>query len=204
MARISEVDYEAIPGQASQMRSQGQALNNEMTTAYQSVAEMHNSWYGQRYNALVKEFNNLIPTVNEMLKLVVQEIPFALETIANNYSMADRGSNVTGANQTPPNNIAELGISNDVGMRFLTNEVTSVKNNVSTNFKNSVEKMNEIESTYNTIQWQSEAADAFKAKFTKLKSQIISSFENINSQFSTLMEQTLSDIQATENANTVQ
>ena len=88
-------------------------------------------------------------------------------------------------------------------MRFLTSEVTTVKNNVSTNFKNSVEKMNEIESTYNTIQWQSEAAEAFRAKFTKLKGEIISSFENINSQFTTLMEQTLSDIQATENANTV-
>ena len=81
MARISEVDYEAIPGQAAQMRSLGQALNSEMTTAYQSVAAMHESWYGIRYNALVKEFNNLIPIINEMLKLVVQEIPFALETI---------------------------------------------------------------------------------------------------------------------------
>ena len=63
MARIINVDYEAIPAQAQQMRTYGQDLNNELTTAYQSIADMHNSWYGQRYNALVKEFNNIIPQI---------------------------------------------------------------------------------------------------------------------------------------------
>lgn len=204
MAKIMNVDYEAMPGQAGQMRAHGEALNAEMTTAYKSIADMHNVWYGQRYNALVKEFNTLAPKINELLELVVGEIPFALETIANNYSQADKGSNACSANKTAPNKIAELAISSDVGMKFLTADVTTTKTNVSNNFKNAKEKMNTIESVYNGIQWQSEAADAFKAKFTRLKSEIISAFENIDSQFTTLMEQTLSDIQATENANTVQ
>lgn len=204
MARIMNVDYEAIPGQAQQMRAYGQELNNEMTTAYQSIADMHNAWYGKRYNSLVKEFNNIIPQINELLQLVVGEIPYALETIANNYSQADRGSNVTGANNTSPNKISEIAISNDVGMKFLTSEVSSTQSKVSTNFKNAKEKMNTIESTYATIQWESEAAEAFEAKFKQLKSQIVSAFDNIESQFTTLMNQTQEDIEATENANTVQ
>ena len=33
MAKISTVDYEAIPGKASQIRSLGQEINKEMTSA---------------------------------------------------------------------------------------------------------------------------------------------------------------------------
>ena len=83
MAKIDHVDYEAMPRQAKAMREYALELNNELRTAYSNVGEMHNSWYGVRYNELVKDFNELIPQVNDLLKLVVTEIPFAVETIAN-------------------------------------------------------------------------------------------------------------------------
>lgn len=204
MANITNVDYAAIPAQAQQMRTAGQELNSELITAYQSIANMHNCWYGKRYNELVKEFNTLIPKINELLELVVGEIPFALETVANNYSQVDQGSNVTSAVKTAPKKISDLLISNDVGMKFVTSEVGTIKTNVSNNFKKTRDKMNTIEASFGRIQWKSEASEAFASKFKKLKSDIVSAFENIDSQFTTLMEQTLSDIQATESANTVQ
>ena len=204
MARIMNVDYEAIPGKAQQMRSQGEELNTELTTAYQSIADMHNAWYGKRYNELVKSFNNIIPQVNEMLQLVVGDIPFALETVANNYSQADKGSNVTSANNTAPKKITDLAISNDVGMKFLTSEVSSTQSKVSTNFKNAVEKMSAIESTYSQVQWQSEASEAFAAKFQKLKNEIVTAFNDIETQFTQLMNQAQEDVQSAETANTVQ
>lgn len=204
MANIMNVDYEAIPAQAQQIRTYGEQLNAELTTAYNSISNMHNSWYGNRYNMLVKEFNNIIPEVNTLLDIVVGEIPFALETIANNYSQADRGSNVTSACKTAPKKISELAISNDVGMKFVTSEVSATQSNVTNNFNKSKDLMNTIESAYGRIQWKSEAAEAFATKFRKIKNDIVASFENINSQFATLMNQTLEDIQATENANTVQ
>lgn len=203
MAKITNVDYAAIPAQAQQMRTLGQELNTELATAYKSITNMHNCWYGKRYNELVKEFNKIVPEINELLELVVGEIPFALETIANNYSQADQGSNVTSTSKTAPNKIGELTITNDVGMKFITSEVESVKTNVSNNFKKAKDKMNTIESAYGRIQWQSEASEAFAAKFKKLKTEIVTAFENIDSQFTNLMNQTLSDIQATEDANTV-
>ena len=203
MANIQNVDYEALPGKAGQMRSHGQELNNKLTDVYQKVTDMHNVWYGERYNSLVKEFNHIIPQLNELLDLVVGEIPFALETIANNYSQADKGSNVTGASKTAPKKISSLAISNDVGMKFLTSEVNTVQNKVSNNFNNARDKMNTIESAYARIQWQSEASEAFAARFKKLKNEIVNAFENLNQQFVSLMKQTQEDIQATENANTV-
>lgn len=204
MAKIMTVDYEAIPGQARQMRQNGMELNNELTTAYESITEMHNNWYGKRYNALVTEFNKIIPQLNELLVLVVGQIPFTLETVANNYSQADRGQNATSAVNEAPKKVAEINLSTDVGMKFLTSEVTATQESVSSNFSKAVELMNTIESIYNSITWQSEAADAFKAQFTKLKNQIVQAFEDLKSQFTTLMNQTKDDIQATETANTVQ
>ena len=204
MANIIKVDYEAIPRQAMSMRTNGKEINTELTNAYKSVENMHNSWYGQRYNALVQEFNKIIPSINELLELVVDQIPYTLETVANNYALADKGAGVTKAAKETPQKLANLPVPNDVGMKFVTAEVASVQNSVTKNFQNAAEKMNVIESEFAKITWQSEAADAFRARFKKLKGDIVTSFENLNTQFTKLMNQTKDDIQKTENANTVQ
>ena len=64
--------------------------------------------------------------------------------------------------------------------------------------------MNKIESEYNRVDWQSEASESFKARFEKLKNDILSAFDNINNEFSKLMTQTQEDIENTEKSNTVQ
>ena len=204
MAKIDHVDYEAMPRQAKAMREYALELNNELRTAYSNVGEMHNSWSGVRYNELVKDFNELIPQVNDLLKLVVTEIPFAVETIANNYAQADKGQNVTSAEETSANNIENLPITNDVGMRFMTAEVANTQRSVSEKFDASKELMNKIEAEYNRVEWQSEASESFKARFNKLKNDILMAFDNINNEFSKLMTQTQQDIETTEKANTVQ
>ena len=204
MAKIDHVDYEAMPRQAKAMREYALELNNELRTAYSNVGEMHNSWYGVRYNELVKDFNELIPQINDLLKLVVTEIPFAVETVANNYAQADKGQNVTSAEETSANNIENLPITNDVGMRFMTAEVANTQRSVSEKFDASKELMNKIEAEYNRVEWQSEASESFKARFNKLKNDILMAFDNINNEFSKLMTQTQQDIETTEKANTVQ
>ncbi len=204
MAQIMNVDYEAMPNQAKQMREYAKELNSTLKVAYSNVQEMHNSWYGMRYNELVKDFNELSPKLNKLLDLVVKEIPFALETIANNYAQADRGQNVTSAEETVPNIIEELPIMNDVGMRFITNDVANTQRIISEKFEASKDLMNKIEAEYAKVQWQSEASDSFKSRFAQLKSEIMASFDNINTQFVNLMNQTQQDIETTEKANTVQ
>ena len=204
MAEIDKVDYEAMPERARNIREYALELNSEMRNVYSKVGEMHNSWYGVRYNELVKDFNELIPQVNDLLKLVVTEIPFAVETIANNYAQADKGQNVTSAEETSANNIENLPITNDVGMRFMTAEVANTQRSVSEKFDASKELMNKIEAEYNRVEWQSEASESFKARFNKLKNDILMAFDNINNEFSKLMTQTQQDIETTEKANTVQ
>lgn len=204
MAKIQNVDYEAMPRNAKQMRSYGQQLNTEVTNAYNSVRDMRSSWYGKRYNELVKHFNNMIPQINEMLQLVVTDIPVTLEKVANNYSQADRGSNATTVENTTPRKITNIEIHNDVGMKFITANVQQVQTKVSNNFKNAKDQMNKISTEYNKVKWTSEASDAFKNKFNKLKTNITKSFEEIEQTFSKLMNQAKEDVQKSETANTVQ
>lgn len=198
------VDYEAIPAQSKQMRATGEQLNSEFTKIYRNIAEMHNSWYGKRYNELVVAFNNMIPQVNEILTLVVSEIPYTLEIVANNYSKADRGQNVTTAVKEPIKRINNVFVPNDVGMKFVTENVSALKNNISTSLKNAKEQMKMIDTQFAKLDWKSDAAMAFKTQFVKLKDEVISSFDNIEIHFTKLMNQTIQDMQATENANTVQ
>ena len=203
MAKILNVDYEQMPVKAGKMRETGVALNAEMTSAYASIANMHSSWYGRRYNDLVTTFNEFAPIVNNMLTLVVKTVPFALETVANNYSQADRGENIRAAVETEPNRIQELAIHSDVGMRFLSSEVSSVQSQVQKNFQSALEKLETIQAVFNEIQWESEAATAFRTEFSSLKGQISNGIAKINTEFKNLMEQAQTDIQNAESANTV-
>ena len=204
MARIDRVDYVAMPGQAKKMREYALELNSELKAAYSNVAEMHNAWYGIRYNELVKDFNGLVEQINELLDLVVTKVPFTIETIANNYSKADKDQNVVSAEETAVNKIEELEITNDVGMRFMTEDVENTQRTISEKFEQSKELMNKIQAEYDRVDWESEASEAFKEKIKELKDSITMAFDNINDQFIKLMTKTQQDIENTEKANTVQ
>ena len=145
MANIGKVDYEQMPKQANEMRGYGKNLNSEMTKAYASIAQMHESWYGKRYNELVKAFNEMIPSINAMLTLVVKDIPCTLETVANNYAQFDIGTKVTAVNNEGPSKIVDIAISNDIGMKFITSNVSSIQESVSRNFSIAKEQMNNFE-----------------------------------------------------------
>lgn len=203
MAKVEYVDYSDLALKAKDIRSHAETLNKELTNAYKSVIDMHKSWYGDRYNVLAKDFNELAPSINEMLKITVKEIPFALETVANNFSQADKGTNTTSAQQTAEVKMENIPTPNDVGMRFISAEVSTTRDSVKNNFKKAIIEMDSIESTYNKISWKSESAEAFRAKFTKLKKQISDDIQNINTQFDKCMKQALDDLENTENKNTV-
>ena len=144
MAEIDKVDYEAMPERARNIREYALELNSEMRNVYSKVGEMHNSWYGVRYNELVKDFNDMTQSVNEMLELVVTEIPFALENIANNYAGTDKGQGVTSAEETQANKVENLPILNDVGMRFITADVANTQREVAAKFDKLKEVMEQI------------------------------------------------------------
>lgn len=203
-ARISVVDYEEMPRYAGEMRGKGEELNRKLKDVYNNVSSMHECWYGKRYNELVKSFNEIIPQLNDILSLVVTEIPSTLEKVANNYSQVDRGENVTSVSNEECDRITEIAQSNDVGMRFMASNVENTKNQVKSNFENANADLNEIQSIFSRVNWESDAATAFKERFNSLKNQISQSFENLNNEFTKQVTDTINDMATTESANTVQ
>lgn len=203
MAKVEVVDYKDLSVKAKDIRKHAEDLNKTFGQIYFNITLLHDSWYGVRYNELASDFNKLIPSVNEMLKITVRDIPFALELVANNFSQADTGANVTSAQETEETKMPEVPTPNDIGMRFMEFEVKTTQTKVSQGFKTAVEKMNTIESIYNKIVWRSESAEAFRSKFVRIKNQIITEIDELNMQFDKLMNQAISDLQSTENKNTV-
>lgn len=204
MANIGNVDYQSIPVKTDLMRESGRSLCNEMYAMYNTVGEMHEDWYGVRYNELVKSFNKLRPSINNMLQLVFTDLPATLDKIANNYSKVDRQMAIRAVNEEKPKLIEDLSIVDDTGkFRFITTSVEAKKHSVETNISKAVQALDEFEGVYRTIDWESEAATAYKTKFTELKSELVESFNELKKQFTELMEKAAQDIETTEKANTV-
>ena len=203
MDTVTHVDYAGMPAHITQMRRIAGELNEELVKAYKSVADMHSIWYGKRYNDLVKAFNEIIPSLNELTDLVVGQIPYALEIIANNYSNLDKLPNVTTPVRELPRKIPNIPVINDVGMKYISGEVPLLRQNIIANFHNAKEKMNNLEKEYSSIVWDTDASKRFKEEFTKTKNSIVSSFEKIETQFAQLMAETEQDVEKTENANKV-
>ncbi len=205
MARV-DVHYQVLATNAKTIRSYAQELNQYVTSVYTRLADMHSVWYGKRYESLVKEFNNIIPQINDLLDLVVKDIPFSLESIANNYSQTEDGYNITSAQQTAPNKVSELGPYSEGAedkMRYISADVETTKNQIVSDFDNAKSKMEAIKSVYDQTPWDGEASEAYSSTLTRLKNEIITSFENITTQFTNLMNQAEADVNAAETGNTV-
>lgn len=203
MSRIRKVNYGEMAIQAKRIREDGKQLNEQIVKAYTYLSDMHEFWYGKRYNKLVMAFNNMVPQLNEMLSLVVYKLPYSLELISNNYSMVDRKQKETAEIDEEPNRIKEIEITNDPGLRFLSDQVISIQQNISKCFEIAKDQMNEIEIEYKRIVWESESADIFEEKFSEIKEKITAFFANINTEFKNLMQQTEDDLEKAEKINNV-
>ena len=173
MAQIRRVVYTELPGQAKQIREKAGQLQSQLQSAYQSVREMRTNWYGQRYNDLVAAFNSMITDFNQIVDLMYREVPFTLETIANNYSRVDRGLNIISPDNTPAQKLAEIPVSTEEGMRFNTAEVESVKAKCNSCFSDVLNFLNDLQTLINNLSWESDASDKFREEFQKLKLLII-------------------------------
>lgn len=202
MARV-QVNYDSIPTKASQIKGYGIEINSAISSAYKSIDGMRSSWYGKRYNTIVKEFNAMVGPINTLLGLVVGDIPYILETIANNYAQADKGAKVASGGKESPTKISNISLSSSTGLRFESTAVQQVQQSVSRNFSTAKDKVNAIATTCSSIEWQSSAADALKSRLRQLNNDISSAFGDINNEFTKLINQAMQDMKTTENKNFV-
>ena len=198
------VDYEDLARKAKKIREQANQINLELSKAYESIGGMHSVWYGQLYNDLCVAFNNITGSLNQLLSLVVSDIPYALEIAANNYSSADRnGQKVTSAVHTEPKKIINVPIIKDIGMDYTESKVEPIRQKVITNLKSVKDRMNDIQVTYNTINWRSDASEAFATKLKKFKNEIDEYIQQIEGDFQKFMSQAAQTISTADKKSTV-
>ncbi len=204
MSKNMRVNYEEMAIQAKIIREDGKQLNDQIIKIYAYLKDMHEFWYGKRYNELIKAFNNMVPQLNEMLSLIVSRLPYSLELISNNYSIVDKKQKETVEHDEKPNRIENLEITNDVGMRFLSEQVISIQQEISRCFKIAKEKMDKIEIEYKKVLWESESAHIFEREFGEIKEEITAFFEEINVAFKKLIKQTEDDFERMEKINNIE
>lgn len=197
------IDYESMPSDADKIRSLAQEVDNKLLDAYKNAAEMHVCWYGKRYNELITNFNNVATVLNQYLNAVVAEIPYMFDRIANEISNVDIQQNVTTARKDEFQKIQEIQIINDVGMRYLQNEVVNYQTNIEADFSSAKEYMTSMQKIVDEMQLECDGSDEFRRQFKKFVESFKQVLNNVQTSFTKLMNQDREEMENAEKANTI-
>lgn len=202
MSTDIKIDYESIPNQSNSIRNSALDINSKILDVYQKVSEMHACWYGKRYNELVSKFNGLAPQLNKFLDVIVAEIPYIFDKIANNISEVDIQQNVATAQKESYQKIQEIQVFDDVGMRYLQTEVEPYQTEIVADFHSAKELMDSMQKTVEQIILECDGADEFRNQFRTLTNAFKQLLDNIEKQFTELMNKDRAQIEKAEKLNT--
>ena len=203
MARITEVNYKEIPRKVKQMKDGAMNINNEMFSSYNKIIDMRSDWYGEKYNELAVKCNRVAPDIEKLLVLIVTDIPYSLEEIANNYSVADTGSKVVNQLKVTIKKIPHVELTQINSMRFIQPEVIRVKDEVSTSFGKALNELDVFQKVFDSITWNSEAAEVYRREFLESKNKVKSLLADIKKLFETLIKESTEIIEKAESSNTL-
>ena len=196
-----EIDYENIPAQSKNIRGFAREINNKLLSVYGKIAEMHVCWYGKRYNELVTNFNELVPQFNQFLDVIVGEVPYMFERIANSISDVDVKYNVAVPQRESVQKIQLLPVIDDVGMRYISAEVDEINTNVVKLLQDAEDTMEGIKRIVEQIDIDCDGSAEFKNQFSRLSDAFQYTINNVEKQFSELMKQDKELMETAEKKN---
>lgn len=195
-------NYTEIPGIASQMASEGADISRLISDAYRQVDELKSTWKGLRYNSVIAEFNNIIPNINELEDLIITEIPTELGIVAKNYAAVDGGS-APAVSEGSKTATQEISNAETEVLTFDVGVAQSVLEVVKSNFQTVQDKLDTYKTQFDSLDWDSPAAENFASRFTSLTNSIRESMSNVCSSFEKSMTQAAEDMQKADSANNV-
>lgn len=201
MSDSISIDYENIPAQSKNIRGLAREINNKLLNVYGKIAEMHVCWYGKRYNELVTNFNELVPQFNQFVDVIVGEIPYMFEKIANSISDVDVKYNVAVPQRESVQKIQLLPVIDDVGMRYISAEVDEINTNVVKLLQDAEDTMEGIKRIVEQINIDCDGSAEFKNQFSRLSDAFQYTINNVEKQFSELMKQDKELIETAEKKN---
>lgn len=197
------IDYENLPRQSSNIRNSAVQINKKLAEVYNKIGNMHENWYGMRYNDLVRGLNSIIPQLNQFLSVIETDLPYVIEAISNNFSEVDIKQRVTTEQKTNIQNIQPIPVVNDIGLRYLDVEVENVRKEVVADLNEIRGIMEDIGGTVGQLVMECDGSEEFKSQFSKLKESFNQSLSNIENTVVEYMNKTKIQIEKAEKANTV-
>ena len=188
MEEYIKIDYENVPAQSKNIRNGAIEVNNKLLESYRKIAEMHVCWYGKRYNELVTYFNELVPQLNQFLNVIVGEVPYMFEKIANTISDVDIQQNVAVPQKESIQKLEALPLIDDVGMRYISKEVDEISNEIMQLLQAAEDSMESVKRTVDNVESECEGSAEFKNEFTTLNNAFEYVINNIKTQFTKLMQ----------------
>lgn len=204
MSGSIKIDYENMPLQSRNIRKQGEEINNKLLVMYKKVAEMHTYWYGKRYNELVIKFNELVPKLNQFLNLIIGEIPYMYEKIANNISNVDVKQNVTNAQKSETQKLEIIPIMEDVGMRYIEKDVKDISNQIIKILQETQDIIENTKKTEEQVNLECDGSLEFKNQFINVLNVFQNVLNNMETKFIELMEQDRAVMEEAEEDNFVE
>ena len=201
MSDSISIDYENIPAQSKNIRGLAREINNKLLNVYGKIAEMHVCWYGKRYNELVTNFNELVPQFNQFVDVIVGEVPYMFEKIANSISDVDVKYNVAVPQRESVQKIQLLPVIDDVGMRYISAEVDEINTNVVKLLQDAEDTMEGIKRIVEQINIDCDGSAEFKNQFSRLSDAFQYTINNVEKQFTELMKQDKELIETAEKKN---
>lgn len=194
--------YTDIPGIATEMSNEGGEISKLLSDSFRVVDELKSTWTGIRYNTVVSEFNAIIPNINELEDLMITEIPTALGQVAKNYASVDGGSApaVSEAAKVPT---AEITNADAEVLNFDSAAAEDTLSTVKGNFSSIQNSLEQYKSQYNSLDWESPAAENFRSRFEALSSNLQQSFENLCATFERSMTEAKEDMLRADEANNI-
>ena len=203
MAVNNYVEYEKLPEKIAKLQGAGENIQAKFQAVYTAAQDMNKGWDGKRYVDVAKAFNDMIPSINELVKTLVTTVPDQLGQVAKNYA----SFNGTSVSYTPKaaKAIGNIPEGNPVGMKFNETEVTSAKDKIFKGFGDAESVMNnEAQAAVTSIlaSWRGEAADSFDTLFKTLKANILNQIGEVKQKVNENMAQTIEDARKTESNST--
>ena len=197
-----KIEYEGFPAEAREIREKASEVNDKICGIYKMFEEMNRSWRGKRYNDLAKQCNGVIGYFDKLLQLVVTQLPFELETVANNYSLADSGSKIVGMpEQRAVKKITQVPTPDPIDVYISIKDVEDYRTNIGMAFDNVNAMINQIDTRVKHLKWEGQAAGNYKAEINNLKDQIQKSVTEIRKAFSTKMNEAMEDMKLAETSS---
>ena len=148
---------------------------------------------------MIPEFNNIISDVST-------DIPNVLRTIAQNYGNFDT-DNFSGGSAETSSALTALTVPTETAIYFDDAAVEAAKKTILGKFADAkgyiTSAKGVVDSMLSSNEWAGTAADTCQGKLTNYQDTVNRSLEQLSTDFETAINNTIADLKAAEDANTL-